>query len=465
MKKASRRNFIRQVGAGSLALSGSLFTPAIAEEYYEKHILPYSRTFSANEKLNIGVIGCGIQGNSDLSAALKVPGAAITGACDLYTGRLTRMKEVHGKDLFTTRDYRELLQRKDIDAVIIATSDHWHSRIAVDALKAGKHVYCEKPMVHLLNQGHEVIKTQKETGKVLQVGSQGISGVDFAKAREIYKSGTIGQLNCIEASNDRQGAIGAWQYSIPYDQSPQTVDWDKYVEIMNKKPAYDPKKFFWWRNYKEFGTGMSGDLYVHLITGIHYVTGSKGPSRIMSSGELAYWKDGRNVPDVMVTILDYDETPEHPAFQVMLRVNFVSGAGGSGGTKFIGSEGVMTKTGRGVRVQHSLLAKAPGMGGYDSLFTYPKEMQDKMMADYNAKWSEDDKKRPSRPPIEFSAPEGHDAHVEHFSNFFETIRNNKPNIEDATFGFRAAGPCLAANESYFQKKIIKWDATSMKLKK
>jgi hypothetical protein len=167
----------------------------------------------------------------------------------------------------------------------------------------------------------------------------------------------------------------------------------------------------------------------------------------------------------MVTILDYDETPEHPAFQVMLRVNFVSGAGGSGGTKFIGNEGVMTKTGRGVKVQHSLLPKAPGMGGYDSLFTFPKEMQDKMMADYNAKWSEEDKKRPSRPPIEFSVPEGHDAHVEHFNNFFESIRNNKPNIEDATFGFRAAGPCLAANESYFQKKIIKWDPTVMKLKK
>lgn len=463
--KASRRNFIRKVGAGSLALSGSLFTPALAEEYYEKHVLPYNKVFAANEKINIGVIGCGIQGNSDLNAALKVSGAAITGACDLYTGRLTRMKEVHGADLYTTRDYRELLQRKDIDAVIIATSDHWHSRISIDALKAGKHVYCEKPMVHQFDQGHDVIKVQKETGKVLQVGSQGISGVDFAKAREIYQSGTIGKLNCIEASNDRQNAIGAWQYSIPYDQSPQTVDWDKYVENMNKKPAYDAKKFFWWRNYKEFGTGMSGDLYVHLITGIHYVTGSKGPSRILSSGELAYWKDGRNVPDVMVTLLDYDETPEHPAFQVMLRVNFISGAGGSGGTKFIGSEGVMTKTGRGVKVQHSLMSKAPGMGGYDSLFTYPKEMQEKMLADYNAKWSEEDKKKPTRAPIEYSAPDGADAHVDHFSNFFQTIRNNKPNIEDATFGFRAAGPCLAANESYFQQKIIKWDPTGMKLKK
>lgn len=465
MNKSSRRRFLRQFGTGSLALSGGWFSPVVAEEYYEKQVLPYNRTYAANDRIGIGVIGCGIQGNFDLRAALQVPGAQLAAACDLYTGRLTRMKEVYGQDLYTTRDYRELLQRKEVDAVIVATSDHWHSRIAIDALKAGKHVYCEKPMVHLVKQGHAVINAQKESGKVLQVGSQGISGIDFAKARELYQSGTIGKLNCIEASNDRQNAIGAWQYSIPSDQSPETVDWDKYVEVLSKKPAYDPKKFFWWRNYREFGTGMAGDLYVHLITGIHYVTGSLGPSRILSSGELSYWKDGRNVPDVMVTILDYDETPQHPAFQVMLRCNFVSGAGGSGGTKFIGSEGVLTKTGNGVRVQHSLMSKAPGIGGYDSLFTYPQALQDKMMAEYNAKWSEEDKKRPTRPNIEYSAPEGANAHVDHFSNFFESIRNNKPNIEDATFGFRAAGPCLAANESYFQKKIIKWDPTGMKLKK
>lgn len=462
----SRRKFIRQLSAGTLALSGAgMWSSAHADEHYETQILPQYRFHSANDTIRLGVIGTGIQGNSDLTAALQVPGIELAGACDLYTGRLTRMKEVYGKDLYTTRDYRELLARKDIDAVIIATSDHWHSTITIDALKSGKHVYCEKPMVHKFEQGSKVIEAHKASGKVMQVGSQGISGVDFAKAREIYQSGTIGKLNCIEATNDRQSAIGAWQYSIPDDQSPVTVDWDRYVEIMNPKPGYDPKKFFRWRNYRDFGTGMAGDLYVHLITGIHYVTGSKGPSRILSSGQLSYWKDGRDVPDVLTTLLDYDETSEHPAFQVMLRVNFVSGAGGSGGTKFIGSEGVMTKTGNGVKVNHSIMPKAPGIGGYDSLFTFPQEMQDRMMAEYNAKWSEADKAKTTRPSIEFTAPEGHDAHVNHFANFFEAIRTGKPNIEEPTFAFRAAAPCLASNESYFKKKIIKWDPVHMKLLK
>lgn len=464
MDRKSRREFIKKLSAGSVAVTGLSHT-AFAEEYYEKHILKHELKFSANERIGLGVIGCGIQGNFDLRSALKIPGVEMAGACDLYTGKLKRMKEVYGENLYTTRDYRELLMRKDIDAVIIATCDLWHSKIAIDALNAGKHVYCEKPMVHKFDQGHGVIAAQKKSGKVLQVGSQSISGADYAKAKEVYQSGILGQLNCIEAVNDRQDAIGAWQYSIPDDHSPEAVDWDTYVSIMNKKPAYDPNKIFRWRNYRDFGTGVSGDLYVHLITGIHYMTGALGPARILSSGQLCYWKDGRDVPDVMTTLLDYPATAQHPAFQVTLRVNFVSGAGGSGSTKFYGSEGVLTKSGNGFKISHSLMAKAPGRGGYDSLFTFPQEMQDRMMAAYNAKWSAEDKKRPTREGIEYSNPAGHNAHVNHFNNFFETIRVNAPNIEDATFGFRAAAPCLAANESYFKNKIIKWDPVAMKLVK
>jgi predicted dehydrogenase len=462
MNRKSRREFLQKLSMGGLAIGSISQQKAFAEEYFIKQVLPFEMKYSAGDVIRVGVIGCGIQGHMDLQAALKVPGIEMAGACDLYTGRLTRMKEIYGSDLFTTKDYRELLQRKDIDAVIIATCDLWHSRIAIDALRAGKHVYCEKPMVHRFDQGLPVIAAQKTSGKILQVGSQSISGADYAKAKEIYQAGLLGQLNCIEATNDRQDAIGAWQYSIPADQSPENVDWDRYVSIMTKKPSYDPKKLFRWRNYRDFGTGVSGDLYVHLITGIHFVTGALGPARILSSGQLCYWKDGRDVPDVMTTLLDYPATDLHPAFQVTLRVNFVSGAGGSGSTRFIGSEGVMTKTGRGLKLSHSMMAKAPGIGGYDSLFTFPQALQDQMMAEYNAKWTAEDRKRPIKEGLEFSNPDGHDSHVNHFNNFFESIRHGAPCIEDATFGFRAAAPCLAANESYFQNKIIKWDAKNMK---
>jgi predicted dehydrogenase len=460
---SSRRKFLQHLSGTALLFGTTGLDKLMAEEQYETRMLSFNRNFSANDKVRVAVIGTGIMGHSDLNTALKIPGVELAAACDLYTGRLERMKELHGKDLFTTRDYREILERKDIDAAIVATSDNWHARICIDAMKKGKHVYCEKPMVHQLNEGLEVIKTQQQTGRVMQVGSQGISGIDYAKAKELYKSGEIGMLNCIEATNDRQSAIGAWQYTIPTDSSPQTVDWDRYIAGAPKQP-YDEKKFFWWRNYKEFGTGMSGDLFVHLLTGIHYVTGSKGPEKIFSTGQLCYWKDGRNVPDVMTAIMDYPETPEHPAFQVMLRVNFVSGAGDRSSVRFIGSEGVMEKGWDGLKITHSLMSKAPGIGGWDSLETYPKSMQDELLRKYNAKWKSEDKQRPSKPPVQFKVPDNYDAHVDHFANFFDAIRNGKPVIEDPVTGFRAAAPCLAANDSYFQKKVINWDPVKMTVK-
>ncbi|HVZ56156.1 MAG TPA: Gfo/Idh/MocA family oxidoreductase [Chitinophagaceae bacterium] len=459
---SSRRSFIRHLSSSALFIGSGAFSRLMAEQEYETRILPWERPFTANDQVRVGLIGCGIQGHSDLEAALKVPGVELVAACDLYTGRLARMKELYGKDLFTTRDYREVLQRRDVDAVIIATADLWHSRITMDALKAGKHVYCEKPMVHQFSQGLEVIRAHQASGKVMQVGSQGISGIDYAKARELYRSGEIGQLNCIEASYDRQSALGAWEYTFPTDESPRTVDWDRYVAGMPTKPAYDPKKFFWWRNYREYGTGMSGDLFVHLLTGIHYVTGSKGPRKIFSSGQLCYWKDGRDVPDVMTSIMDYPATPEHPAFQVMLRVNFISGAGDQGIVRFIGSEGVMEKGWDGVKITHSLMPKAPGIGGWDSLSTYPQAMQDELMKRYNSKWSQADQQAPTKPPIQYRTPQGYDAHVDHFANFFQGVRTGSAVIEDPVVGFRAAAPCLAANASYFENRVILWDPVNMK---
>jgi len=459
---SSRRKFLQQLGSTTLLLGAGSLGKISAEEKMEERVLQYSKPISASDKIRVAVIGSGIMGFNDIDTALKVPGIEIAAACDLYTGRLERMKELYGKDLYTTRDYREILDRKDVDAVIIATSDNWHARISTDAMNKGKHVYCEKPMVHKISEGAGVIKTQQQTKKVMQVGSQGISGVDYLKARELYRAGEIGTLNCIEATYDRQSALGAWEYTLPTDASPKTVDWDRYIAGTPKQP-YDEKKFFWWRNYKDFGTGMPGDLFVHLVTGIHYVTGSKGPSSIYSAGQLAYWKDGRDVPDVTTSIMDYAETPEHPAFQVMLRVNFISGTGGGSSVKFIGSEGILEKTGEGLSITHSLMPKAPGIGGWDALSTYPQAMQDILKKQYDQKWLPADQQASTKPPIRFKKPEGYSEHADHFINFFEAIRSGSPVIEGPVTAFRAAAPCLASNESYFQKKIIYWDAENMKV--
>jgi len=458
---SSRRKFIRQIGGASLLLAAGQ-VKVIGSENTESRAFNRIFPVSPNDRIRIATIGMGIMGNVDTDSALRVPGVELVAACDLYKGRLARVREKYGNNVYTTQDYRELIDRKDIDAVIIATSDNWHSRITIDALNSGKAVYCEKPVVHKISQGLEVIAAQKKTGKTMQVGSQRVSSIVYAKAKELFKAGSIGKLNCIEASFDRQDALGAWEYTMPADGSPQTVDWDRYVEGMTRM-AWDPKKFFWWRNYRDFGTGVAGDLFVHLLSGIHLMTDSVGPKTIFASGQLCYWKDGRDVPDIMTAIMHYPETKEHPEFQVMLRVNFVSGQGDKGITRFIGSEGVIEMLDNGFKITNSIMSKAPGIGGWDAFDTYPKAMQEELMKQYDQKWSADDKKRPVKPEVSYVAPEGYDEHLEHFKNFFAGVRENKPVVEGPEFGFRAAAPTLACNDSYFQKKIISWDPVNMKI--
>ncbi|MEO6893776.1 MAG: Gfo/Idh/MocA family oxidoreductase [Ginsengibacter sp.] len=460
---SSRRKFIKQLTGTTLALGAAPLSSLAAKENLETKILHYQKQFSSNDIVNIAVIGMGIMGNHNAVSSLQVPGVKIIAACDLYTGRLERAKELYGKDIFVTNDYRKILQRKDVDAVIIATCDQWHARITKDALKAGKHVYCEKPMVHYISEGLDVIKAQKESGKVLQIGSQYVSNIVFQKAHELYKSGEIGKLNMVNAVYDRQDALGAWEYTMPTDASPETVDWDRYIEGMKKIP-YDPKKFFWWRNYREFGTGVAGDLFVHLLSGTHVITESKGPEKIYASGQLCYWKDGRNVPDLMAGIMQYPETPEHSPFQLTLQVNFVSGTGGSETTRFVGDEGTIVINGNGLTVHHSKMKEAPGIGGWDALETYPEAMQKELLKRYNEKYSPDQQKRHNKPDIIYKAPENFDSSLQHHINFFDSVRNGKTVVEDAEFGFRAAAPALACNESYFKNKIIHWDPEQMKLK-
>jgi predicted dehydrogenase len=330
-------------------------------------------------------------------------------------------------------------------------------------MKAGKHVYCEKPMIQHVEEGHAVIKAEKETGKIYQVGSQGVSSVALAEAKKIIKSGAIGEVNMIEAINDRYSAMGAWQYSIPTDASPETVSWEQFLGDAPKRP-FDAVRFFRWRNYRDYGTGVAGDLFVHLISAVHHALDSYGPDRIFSAGQLSLWKDGRDVPDVMAAIMDYPKTNNHPPFQMMLRVNFADGSGGGGRTRITGTEGVLELQGNRFTMRSAKLAKAPGYGGYDSYFTFTEKQQKEFADWYAKKYNDEDKKRGEPVETKYAAPQGYDDRYDHFVNFFEAIRSGKKVVEDASFGLRAAGPAVLANKSYEERKIINWDPVGMRIK-
>lgn len=461
-QNSPRRSFLRNFALGSVAVSASPQilarsyndTQTMAGRFYEE------KKFIVNDQINLALIGSGIQGIYDTNSALQVQGVKLVAACDLYTGRLDRAKELWGNDIFVTRDYREILQRKDVDAVIVATPDHWHKKISVDALKAGKAVYCEKPMIQRFDEGTEFVNAEKQSGKIFQVGSQGLSSLGNEKAKQLYEDGAIGQIVMLDMFNDRYSAEGAWQYPIPPDASPETVDYDTFLGSA-PKTKFELVRFFRWRNYRDYGTGVAGDLFVHAFSTLHYILSSNGPVRALSTGGLRYWNDGRDVPDVTMTFYDYPQTKTHAAFNAAFRVNFIAGNGGGYGFKLVGTEGEMHVGQDSVKLVRSKLDMVPG--GY-SLISFTKNTQEKIRQEYAEKVKYERKSELNVGETNFNAPSDYKGgHYDHFYNFFHAIRTGTKVVEDATFGFRAAGAALLANESYYKQKPVDWNPDKMQL--
>ena len=445
--KNNRRSFIKNLGI--VGATAAVIPSSFAAEAKEVNLLNRAAKTSTNKVLKIALIGAGGMGVADTNTALKHENIDLVAVCDLYDGRLEDAKKRWGSSLFLTKDYKEVLNRSDIDAVIIGTPDFWHKKMSVDALNAGKHVYCEKPMVHSVEEGNDIIKAWKKSGKIYMVGSQGMSSLGNEKARELLAAGAIGTLNYAEGFWARNSALGAWQYPVPNDASTQTVDWDKYISISKDMP-FDPLRFFRWRNYLDYGTGMAGDLFVHLFSSLHFITNSYGPNKIAATGGLRHWDDGREVPDVLLGMFDYPDTKQHPAFNLSLRCNFVDGTSGSTFLKLVGSKGSMDIA------WDTLTLKRNAGGDSDDPFLAEK--------------AKENSGRPDRkklvPPLEtvYRAEDGYKgAHYDHFANFFTAIRENGSVAQDPAFGFRAAAPALLCNESYKKNEFINWDPEKMKL--
>ncbi|MFC6103063.1 Gfo/Idh/MocA family protein [Olivibacter domesticus] len=461
----SRRKFIKKLGGSTLFAIAAPTIIAEAANVKDKgvQILKRRSKVPANDRINIASIGLGIMGFGNLKAALSREGIELVSGADCYDGHLQRLKELYGTDIKTTRNYEEILEDPTIDGVIISTPDHWHARQAIAAMKKGKAVYCEKPMVKKIEEGDEIISTQKASKLAFQVGSQWASSIVIQKAKELYETGAIGQLNFVEVYTDRFDAKGAWQYSIPPDASAQTCDWKSFQGGVTNLP-FDSTRFFRWRNYQDYGTGMAGDLFVHLFTRLHTITSSFGPERIYATGGLNYWKDGRDVADLMLGLFDYPKTDKHPAFNLSLRVNFVDGSGGGDSMRLVGNEGEMVLNGNSVTIRNKKLPLAPGYGGWDTFGTFPENTQNEFVKAYNEKYKE---VKPQVLPVGelvFQAPTGYDMRVDHFDNWFNAIRTNGVANEGPEFAMRTTGPALAANLSYQEKNIIHWDPVKIRRK-
>jgi len=446
-KDLSRRKFLQHsAGSAAIAAANSVF---LGDSRLEA--ISYLEA-APSDRLRFGIIGVGMQGSDLLKNSIELPGVECVAACDLYDGRHRLAREIAGAVVPTTRRYQELLNNKEIDCIIAAVPDHWHKKIVVDTVLAGKDIYCEKPMSHSAADGVEMVKTARSSGRIVQIGSQGVSSVLYAKAKELLEKNIIGELMMVEVAQGRNSPDGAWQYPLPPDISPQTVDWDTWQGEVAKR-SFDPKIFARWRCWKEYGTGVAGDLMVHLISGMLFMLGlNEAPKRTLATGGILRWKDGRNMPDVHAALFDYD------SHAVYVRLNL--GTETHDGYRFLGSKGILEVTGHTINY-------LPQSGRDDSPSYYAQSFPKELREEYVKKWHEENDVSPGKEPVSegFSYTSVSSGELKpHLWNFFHSVRTRQPVVEDVVFGHHAALACHMANESYFQRSAVVWDAAAQKIK-
>jgi predicted dehydrogenase len=317
------------------------------------------------------------------------------------------------------------LDRKDVDAVLVATSDHLHRRVTLDALAAGKDVYCEKPMSHNVADGFAMVQAVQQGKRIFQAGSQRVSSVLYAKAREIYLSGRLGEVHSIDAKWNRNSPGGAWTYPVPADATPQNVDWANFIQDAPPHP-FDPVRFFRWRLFADYGSGLGGGLY-------HY-------------------KDGRDFPDQLETIYDY------PGLQIHLHCNQNNADGGEG-IGFYGSRGTMVLTGQTMTFTPEDVR--PHFEGYG--WGGMTEAQRKQGMEDWRKAHPDPAPAPDTAET-YTLPRGYNDTADHLTNFFSAVKSRQHVVEDEVFGNNAAIGCHLANYSYFHRTIANWDAATRTIK-
>jgi predicted dehydrogenase len=399
---------------------------------------------SPSDRITVGMIGCGARAHELMQAVMQNPGTEITGVVDAYKGRVERaLDRVKGRAKAYPH-YTDLLADRSIDAVVVATPDHWHRKIILDAVAAGKDVYSEKPLTYRSSEGLEIAQAVRNNKRILQVGSQGVSAGAQQSAREFIKSGKLGKVTLIRAAYNRNTASGAWIYPIPPDASPKTVDWEMFLGPAPKRP-FSLERFFRWRCYEDYSGGIATDLFVHLCTTIHYLMDAKVPSQVMAMGQLYRWKE-RDVPDTLNAILEYPE-----GFAVNLSSSFNNQMQAESGFFVHGTEGTLTIGGDGMTFYPENVME-------DNRWiveSWPKALEDAYYKD--PKVIESELKQPPQAKPQKVRDQGPEPTTAHFGHFFASVRSRQPYWEDALAGHHAAACAHMVNLSAKQKRPVSWN--------
>ena len=414
LKHTNRRNFLKHAAAAAVA------APAFLQAQ------------NTGTKVNLGWVGLGIRGGRHINTMLEVAGndAHVKAICDTFSPRLAKSKD----DVITQQksapetynDYYKMLGDKSIDAIMIFTPEHLHRDMAVAALEAGKHVYCEKPLTHTIEEGFDILRAVEKSGKKFQVGTQRRSSLLYKKAKEIYESGVLGKVTYARAFWYRNTPLlePAWRYEIPADADPQNTDYEKFL---GKAPQtqFDKQRYFQWRLYWDYSGGISTDLLVHQTDALHMITGRTHCESVMCNGGIHYWtEDDREVPDTITAAFEY---PNH------FHINYSSMFNNQRydyGEQLLGSEATME------------------IMGLQDLSVYPE------------KYQRASPQVAGRPEMHFNATkdfgQGNPTN-EHLKNFIDAIKHNTPLACDALTGHQAAVTGHLATLSYRNEKKAYWD--------
>ncbi len=409
--KISRRKFTTRTTLGSIAV-GLAGIPFSAKSY--------NKIIGANERVTMGAIGCGGMGNAHLTALERMGSlnnVEVGYVCDLYDKRLAAAAEkMNAKPI---NDYQKILDNKDVDSILIATPEHWHHRMILDGIDAEKHIYCEKPMTHTIQEAKEVVERMKMANVKLQIGVQGMSDDSYSKANEYINEGKLGDVVMahIDYSRNYQGE-DFWDYDVDMGAKPGVnIDWDKWLGPAPKQP-YDPYRFFQWRKYWDYSGGIATDLFIHRISRIIRSVGFTFPDKVVASGGLWHYENTKGeIPDTFNMMLDYPEG---------VTVMVVSSLANDTSTKHMirGTKATLEFTREGFVI-------TPQVSGRESV-------KDEDLIKFRKRGAEDI--------------------VLHHKNLLDAIREDVPLKCDHHMAYYGVVACMMGVESFRDRRYLQWDS-------
>jgi predicted dehydrogenase len=420
--EVSRRGFVGALGVGGAA--------ALAAGV---HAAPAG----ANEKVRLGLIGAGSRGNQLLDTFLKQDDARVVSVCDVddkhAADTAERIKKASKQAPKTSRDYREMLDDKDVDAVIIATPDHWHALPTIHAVMAGKDVYVEKPVAHNVAEGRAMIRAARKYDKIVAVGTQQRSSTNFQKAVEAVRSGKLGKVFWVQTWNyENISPVGMGRY--PDSSPPPHVDYDKWLGPAPERP-FNPNRFhLLFRWFFDYAGGMMSDWGVHLNDIVLWALDAKGPKSVYASGGIFTTDDDRDTPDTLQVVYEF---PGCTLTYSMHKGNGLKLNGHDYGILFCGTDGSLMLD----RSGHEIIP-------------------DKVVLPYGIKLVHGDRKVRKIDLKEEKFKAENDGQPSHVRDFLDCLRSRKRPVADIELAHRSTNTCHLGNIAYKVGRKLVWDETT-----